>query len=148
MAVWKGNSRNAALLEAFLIQRAAEQNPGTAADEEAAARQALRSSTINPLSGERIGGPPPYRLSEEVENEDSKAVKKQKQGAKGKSWYGWGKKSTEEEDDQRPLNGSSTAPVVVAGSSSQAQQTVPTAATPVTGNKLRKGPPGGVAGGR
>ncbi|ORY56819.1 hypothetical protein BCR35DRAFT_296166 [Leucosporidium creatinivorum] len=50
-AVWKTNSRNAALLEEFLIQRAAKDSEGNKQTEEQAAVSVLASSHINPLTG-------------------------------------------------------------------------------------------------
>ncbi|KAI5478489.1 hypothetical protein MNV49_005017 [Pseudohyphozyma bogoriensis] len=59
LAVWKANSRNAALLEEFLIARAAKTNAaanGTGAGEEAMGKDAIRHSKIDKKSGEIIGG--------------------------------------------------------------------------------------------
>lgn len=92
-AVWKTNSRNAALLEEFLIQRATKDSEGNQQTEEQAAASVLASAQINPLTGERKGGPPPYSLSAEVqaEREGAESPERERvQPARKKSWYGWG----------------------------------------------------------
>lgn len=80
LAVWKANSRNAALLEEFLIARASSKS------DKVAAEIALGESAINAASGERIGGPD-YRISEEVMREEPVEVKK---GSAWTRFYGWG----------------------------------------------------------
>lgn len=80
LAVWKANSRNAALLEEFLIARASSKS------DKVAAEIALDESAINPASGERIGGPG-YKISEEVMREEQVEVKKE---SAWKRFYGWG----------------------------------------------------------
>ncbi|GAA5884239.1 hypothetical protein JCM6882_002191 [Rhodosporidiobolus microsporus] len=66
LAVWKANSRNAALLEDFLIRRAAKQassasSGGTPIDEEALAELAMGDGggRIDRLTGEKVGGAQP-----------------------------------------------------------------------------------------
>lgn len=94
LAIYKANSRNAALLEEYLIARVASRNSGSstggsaAIDRDLAARQALNSPGID-SSGERIG-------SQGVLVEEGVSGTK---GSGKKSWlgnYGWNKDPNEE----------------------------------------------------
>ncbi|KAM0751636.1 hypothetical protein T439DRAFT_324827 [Meredithblackwellia eburnea MCA 4105] len=109
LAAWKANSRNAALLEEFLIARAAAaaaqasaNPPGSSNNnassstsaarvhqiDEAAAQAALNAPGINKMTGERMGNPPPYELAgsdEEVDAGPSASASASASGAaKGK----------------------------------------------------------------
>ncbi|KAL8277549.1 hypothetical protein RQP46_009981 [Phenoliferia psychrophenolica] len=103
LAVWKTNSRNAALLEEFLIARANAPAPSgvaggktTAQVEQAAAETALNAPGISHTSGERVGGKS-YQISPEVLAEDegvahaSGSSSAPPAGKRG--WYGWGGKA-------------------------------------------------------
>lgn len=101
---WKANSRNAALLEDFLIKRAqhtqAGADPsGARRQEEAVAQSVVDGSKIHSMSGERLGPAPPYSLDDELANERA-PLNASGQGGSGvdgaagargkKKWYGWG----------------------------------------------------------
>ncbi|GAA5877357.1 hypothetical protein JCM5296_002223 [Sporobolomyces johnsonii] len=106
MAVWKANSRNAALLEDFLIRRAAKEHAGPGAagggsavgDEDDLAQLALSEGRIDRRTGEKVGGARAREggggasagasgsatplLDSEVEAEAGQKAKRK--------WYGWG----------------------------------------------------------
>jgi hypothetical protein len=135
LAIWKANSRNAALLEDFLIKRAAQHLQGNVASEEQAAQATLAQSHISPLSGERISGPPPYVISEDVANEDREVTGAKAKPAGQGRFYGWGKgkKSMGEEVAHLPA-------VAVTGTATTA--TTATTAGPLAGgSKLKKAAP-------
>lgn len=92
---WKANSRNAALLEDFLIKRA--QNTQAGADpagarrqEEAVAQSVVDNSHIHSMSGERLGPAPPYSLDDELASERAPLNGGDQSGTKKRKWYGWG----------------------------------------------------------
>ena len=134
-AVWKTNSRNAALLEEFLIARAAKDSEGNPSAEAQVAASVLNSAKISGLTGERTGGPPAYSLSAEsaegtqtppeaVAGARTTLQPAQAQAQKGKSFYGWG-------------GGSKTA----GASGATAQETRPLAASGATaGTSAGPGP--------
>ncbi|GAA5918265.1 hypothetical protein JCM1841_002136 [Sporobolomyces salmonicolor] len=105
LAVWKANSRNAALLEDFLIRRAAKEHADSTAGtgsavggEDDLAQLALSEGRIDRRTGEKVGG---ARARERVggasagaggsasplldSNVEADAGKKA-----GRKWYGWG----------------------------------------------------------
>ncbi|GAA5839912.1 hypothetical protein JCM9279_005205 [Rhodotorula babjevae] len=104
LAVFKANSRNAALLEDFLVRRAAKSASSgvgapapTAADEEELAQAALLAGRIDRRSGEKVGG----AKSAAVASHDSSgaattsapAQQQQQQPAlqgPPRKFYGWG----------------------------------------------------------
>ncbi|GAA5997486.1 uncharacterized protein JCM10292_000883 [Rhodotorula paludigena] len=87
MAVYKANSRNASLLEDFLIRRAAKESGGapTAEEEEALAEEAVREGRIDRRTGEPVGG---------ARTEQGRAAAAEATAADKKDgklpWYGWG----------------------------------------------------------
>ncbi|GAA5974596.1 hypothetical protein JCM11641_007017 [Rhodosporidiobolus odoratus] len=103
LAVWKANSRNAALLEDFLIRRAAKAAAGSATtggDEEDLAALALGAGggKIDKISGEMVGGARPLAVpttggtgpvtSTSGAGERVPLTAPGEGG--GKKWYGWG----------------------------------------------------------
>ncbi|GAA6033495.1 hypothetical protein JCM8097_001424 [Rhodosporidiobolus ruineniae] len=96
MAVWKANSRNAALLEDFLVRRAAKSSSGTAADEDALAELAMGDGggKIDRRTGEMVGGATPAGAAGSVGGSGSATpdgLAATAAGASaGKKWYGWG----------------------------------------------------------
>ncbi|KAK4051549.1 Endocytosis and vacuole integrity protein [Microbotryomycetes sp. JL201] len=93
-AVWKANSRNAALLEAFLIERAKKQSSGNANVEDADARKVIDSSRIDRMTGEPTGTgtytPPPGSIGGGNAASSTISTGPGKTPARGRSWYGWG----------------------------------------------------------
>ncbi|GAA6011070.1 hypothetical protein JCM10207_005485 [Rhodosporidiobolus poonsookiae] len=96
MAVWKANSRNAALLEDFLIRRAAKSAAGGNApvgDEEDLAALALGEGggKIDRRTGEKVGGAkaatPPGSAGA---SGTATPIDATGAGTSKKSWYGWG----------------------------------------------------------
>lgn len=115
LATWKANSRNAALLEDFLIARSTAAHTGTTANtgravdpvaqrrqEEAQAQSIIAASRIDRKTGERVGPPPAYVMSEDEgtatpPNETTPLAAASGSHAHGartaqpkKKWYGWG----------------------------------------------------------
>ncbi|GAA5877332.1 hypothetical protein JCM8547_003836 [Rhodosporidiobolus lusitaniae] len=96
LAVWKANSRNAALLEDFLIRRAAQHSTAEdVAGEEALGELALGDGggTIDRKTGEKVGGmkaatPPGSAGGSGVATPVERAAG-QEEG--GRRWYGWGR---------------------------------------------------------
>ncbi|GAA5877803.1 hypothetical protein JCM8547_002688 [Rhodosporidiobolus lusitaniae] len=95
LAIWKANSRNAALLEDFLIRRAAQHSTAEdVAGEEALAELALGDGggKIDRKTGEKVGGmkaatPPGSAGGSGVATPVERAAG-QEEG--GRRWYGWG----------------------------------------------------------
>ncbi|BGP52140.1 hypothetical protein JCM10450v2_008111 [Rhodotorula kratochvilovae] len=103
LAVFKANSRNAALLEDFLIRRAAKApTPGTAAEEEDLAQLAMNEGRIDRRTGEKVGGAkavavaPPGSAGTSGTGTPTQVPPAQQQQAAKKDgslpWYGWGGK--------------------------------------------------------
>ncbi|BGP43908.1 hypothetical protein JCM10449v2_007965 [Rhodotorula kratochvilovae] len=104
LAVFKANSRNAALLEDFLIRRAAKApTPGTAAEEEDLAQLAMNEGRIDRRTGEKVGGakavavapPGSAGMSGTATPTQVTAPPQQQHAAKKDGslpWYGWGGK--------------------------------------------------------
>lgn len=120
-AVWKANSRNAALLEDFLIQRAAKNSKGNPSADLAAAESAIHTASIDRVTGERKG--PPYAISNEVMAEEGGRKVGSEGPKKQKPWkfYGWGKDKGSSEERLAGASGSggvgSTAVTTPASSS-------------------------------
>ncbi|KAK4699605.1 hypothetical protein P7C70_g6652, partial [Phenoliferia sp. Uapishka_3] len=101
LAVWKANSRNAALLEEYLIARASAPAPEaggpssnriSAQLDEAAAQKALNAPGIDKATGDRVGGTA-YQISEDQGNASGVASTSAAPSGKSsgkKTWYGWG----------------------------------------------------------
>ncbi|KAK4056370.1 Endocytosis and vacuole integrity protein [Microbotryomycetes sp. JL221] len=123
-AVWKANSRNAALLEAFLVERAKKQSSGNAAVENAGVQQIIDSSRIDRMTGEPQGTgtytPPPGSVTgQDQPITGNTSTGAGKTPARGRSWYGWGGNKrnnvpTAGADDVQPLTSqaSTTSPAV------------------------------------
>ncbi|BGP20696.1 hypothetical protein JCM10213_001057 [Rhodosporidiobolus nylandii] len=102
LATWKANSRNAALLEDFLIRRAAASASGTpAGNEERLAELAVGSGggKIDRRTGEMVGGATPQLRAPAAGGSGAGApLATQEQGKGGKKkWYGWGRGEAQEE---------------------------------------------------
>lgn len=131
-AVWKTNSRNAALLEEFLIARAAKDSEGNAQTEAQVADSVLHSSKISGLTGERTGGPPAYKLSaESAEGTETppeavagaRTTVQPAQAQQKKSFYGWGgNAASTSAQETRPLAASGAQVGTSAGGGSKLQK--------------------------
>lgn len=114
LAIWKANSRNAALIEEFLIARVELANQANVGRDEIALR-ALNAEGID-STGERIGSQGVLMDSRMRAGNVARAGGEGEGEGKKKSWlgfYGWGKDDSELASDSirtpSPAVGSSTA---------------------------------------
>ncbi|KAM0789809.1 hypothetical protein ACM66B_006660 [Microbotryomycetes sp. NB124-2] len=123
-AVWKANSRNAALLEAFLIERAKKQSSGNPTVENAGVQHVIDSSRIDRMTGEPTGTgtytPPPGGVSQPT-GASAVSAGAGRTPARGRSWYGWGgakrdtKQGSGHVDETQPLTSQSAQQPVSSG---------------------------------
>ncbi|KAG0660261.1 hypothetical protein C6P46_004715 [Rhodotorula mucilaginosa] len=132
MAVFKANSRNAALLEEFLIRRASSTTPNTIEGEEAAAEEAIANSRIERRTGEMSqvepmatvpGSAPTAATGPGAGNVAAAHAAQDKTAAKKRGWYGWGSGG----GAQQPAPGAATATTAT----SRTNATAPTSSTAV-----------------
>ncbi|GAA5938080.1 uncharacterized protein JCM15063_005459 [Sporobolomyces koalae] len=88
MAAFKANSRNAGLLEDFLVRRAQAGNP-SAAEEERLAQAALESGGISKKTGEMDS----VTAGADAQGRAA-AAREAESGTRNKGFYGWGKGSS------------------------------------------------------
>lgn len=134
MAVFKANSRNAALLEEFLIRRASSSTPNTVEGDEAAAEEAIANSRIERRTGEMsqveptatVPGSAPTAATATgpgTGNVAAAHAAQDKTAAKKRGWYGWGSGG----GAQQPAPGAATATTAT----SRTNATAPTSSTAV-----------------
>ncbi|GAA5982915.1 hypothetical protein JCM10908_006830 [Rhodotorula pacifica] len=135
LAVFKANSRNAALLEEFLIRRASSSSSSAGGDE-AAAEQAIANSKIERRTGEMSQVTPTAAMPASgsagptdatgvgAGNVAAARAAQDKQAASKRGWYGWGGGSQQQ---QQPAPGAATTTTAT----SRTTATAPTSSTAV-----------------